>query len=509
VRRLRIPRLGVRLLAFNVVLVFFPIAGVLFLGQYEDALEAGEIRDLTNRARIIAATVSHEGHLSEQTFEELVRRARIDDMRVRLIDARGVVVADSRQIVSPLPEAPARTDRRHFLYRVGATSLKVARRITGTDDPPLPEDVYAEGGRLQGEEISAVLRGREVFDKRIAGGRSVVLYRMVPVVVGGWTIGAVVASGSTWEILQELYVIRLRVMRVLAASLAVAVLVSLFFATSIAVPLRKLRLEARAVLDRRRGGPTPRFRTSARRDEIGELSRALERIMRRLDRHVAFVESFAADVVHELKNPLASIRNAAALIGDGNQEDLRRFLPVIEQEVARMERMLSGIREISSVDAGIGREPRQTVDLARLLRRIVDGFRVRAGESVKFVLDTSERLDVLASEDRLLQVFENLLDNAVSFSPPGGRVRVHAARDGGMVAVSIEDQGGGIAEGDLERVFDRFFTHRSGSAAGEGHTGLGLSIARAIVTAYGGSIRAANQEEGALFTVRLPAAREA
>jgi len=508
--RLRsLSRLGVRLLAFNVILVFFPLAGVLLLGQYEDRLETAEIRDLTHRSRLIAAAIAREGTLDADAFEDVIHRAKIDDMRVRLIDARGRVVADSREIVAPAPQPPPRTDRFNLLYRVGAFVVRNILRLFRPPEQPLEVDYYANARRLAGSEIASVLRGREEFEKKITAQkqRSVTLYRIVPVVVGGWTVGAVVASKSTYAILQDLYVIRLRFMRIFIASLVVAILVSLFFTTSIVRPLRQLRVDARAVLDRRGGLRGRRFKGSARRDEIGELSRALERVIRRLDAHVGFIETFAGDVVHELKNPLASIRNANEMIADvDSPADRRRFVGVIEQEVARMERLLSGVREISMIDAGLVREQPATIDLAALLAKIVEGFQLREGQRVRFQLDAAAApLPVEASEDRLTQVFENLLDNALSFSPPGAVITVSAAAENGTIVTRVADMGPGIPEANLGRVFDRFFTHRpDASRHTGGHTGLGLAIVKTIIEGYGGRIEASNGERGAVMTVRLP-----
>lgn len=502
-------RLSVRLLAFNIVLVFLPIAGVLFLGQYEERLETAETRDLTHRSRLIAVAIAREGTLDADAFEDVIRRAKIDDMRVRLIDSTGRVVADSREIVPPAVQPPPRSDRHNVLYRVGAFLVRSFARLFFPPEPPLETDYFENARRLVGPEIASVLRGREGFEKKISAGqqRSVTLYRMVPVIVGGWTVGAVVTSKSTFGILQELYVVRLRVMRIFMASLVVAILVSLFFSTSIVRPLRQLRVEARAVLDRR-GRLRPRhFKGSQRLDEIGELSRALERVMRRLDMHVAFIETFVSDVVHELKNPLASIRNANEMIADvTDAADRRRFVHVIEQEVARMERLLSGVREISTIDAGVIRDPRETVDLGALLGKIVEGFRMREGQRVRFDLELGPGLlTVEASEDRLMQVFENILDNALSFSPPGAAILTTVAGEQGHVVTRIADQGAGIPEATIGRIFDRFFTHRpDASRHMGGHTGLGLAIVRTIVEAYGGSVTAANGERGAVFTVSLP-----
>jgi two-component system sensor histidine kinase ChvG len=171
-----------------------------------------------------------------------------------------------------------------------------------------------------------------------------------------------------------------------------------------------------------------------------------------------------------------------------------------------MEKLLSGVREISVIDAQLPREEKQPLSIDALLGKIVEGFRLREGERVRFELAPGDEGAVVeASEDRLIQVFENVLDNAVSFSPPGGVVSVATALDGNAIVTRISDEGPGISEQHRVRIFDRFFTYRPATAWRDSrHTGLGLSIVQAIVEGYGGTVAAANAERGACFEVRLP-----
>src|SRR5688572_22176263 len=158
-------RLPFRLLAFNLLLVFLPVAGVLFLGEYEERLETAEIRDLTHQSRLVAAAIARGGTLDADAFEDVIRRAKIDDVRMRLIDSTGRVVADSHQIVTPAVQKPPRTDRQNILYRIGAFVLRPVVRWLRPPEEPLEVDFYANAQRLKGSEIAAVLRGVEVFDK--------------------------------------------------------------------------------------------------------------------------------------------------------------------------------------------------------------------------------------------------------------------------------------------------------------------------------------------------------
>src|SRR5215212_2688080 len=496
-------RLPIRLLAFNLLLVFLPLAGVMYLGAYEKRLETAEVRSMTEQARILAAAIGREG-LDAIAIDELLHRSR-GEVRFRIVDGQGNLVADSKVLPPPRRQGSV---RRNTLYRIGAfLAGPIVRRVR----PPAPREVdfYENTPRLLGDEVRAALAGREGYDKKFTAGgqRSVTLYRAVPIVTGGRVVGAVVASQSTSTILQDLYVVRLGVMRIFAASVGVAIIVAIFFSTTILRPLRQLRIDARSVLDRR-GRMRGHFKGSRRVDEIGELSRALERIMRRLDGHVKLVESFASDVSHEFKNPLASIRMANEMLAEvSDPADRRRFSRMIDQDVARMEKLLSGVREISAIDALLGSEERQPVVLGALLEKIVEGFRLREGGRVRFDLAAGDGLVVEGSEDRLTQVFENILDNAVSFSPPGGAVRIGVRAANGSVLARVADEGPGIPEKHMQKIFDRFFTYRPSAPPRDGrHTGLGLAIVQAIVEGYGGAIEAANGARGAVFQITLPRA---
>ena len=231
---------------------------------------------------------------------------------------------------------------------------------------------------------------------------------------------------------------------------------------------------------------------------------------RRLGDHVGFIESFAADVSHEFKNPLASIRTATEMLAESEAPaDRRRFRLMVEAEVARLQKLLSAVREITRIDAQIDAEAPVPVVLDKLLADLVEGLRLRVGGQVRFLLDApAEPLTVLSSPDRLAQACENVLDNALSFAPPGSVIRVALAREGAAAVLEIADQGPGIPPEHLGRVFDRFFSYRPDDPlARRDHAGLGLAIVKAIVEGYGGAVSAANGAGGgAVFTVRLPLA---
>ena len=495
-------------MAFNVLLVFLPVAGIVYLGSYETKLLNAQTRGLGEQARLLAAAVSAGGN-PEAIVEAQRQQAltRGEPIRLRIVAQDGAVMADTRTAGPAVPLS--NRARRNVLYRAGAMLLKPLLGLFRANEPALTAaDLYERSERLLGDEVQTALAGTSGRVERITPDqRSVTVYIAEPIRRGGEIIGAAIASQSTFTILQDLYTVRLGIVRIFAISILVAVILSLLVATTIVRPLRQLRLEAGGMLDRQ-GRLRGHFRGSRKHDEIGDLSRTLERLTSRLDEHVRFIESFAADVSHEFKNPLASIRTAAEMLAEVEEPAQRkRFHRMVEQDIARMESLLSGVREITVIDAQLQTEQRLPIDVCVLLGRIVDGFRLREKDRVTINLDAPPSgCVVYASEDRLIQVLVNVLENAVSFSPAGGVVSIAAQQSTGKIVISIADQGPGIPPSNLPRVFDRFFTHRPETARSRtAHTGLGLAIVKAIVEGYGGTIGVENGAGGgAKFEIRLP-----
>jgi two-component system sensor histidine kinase ChvG len=504
-------RISFRLMAFNLLLVFLPVAGILYLVSYEERLIATQRRSMETQARTIAATLGQSDEVPTELARSVLRElsASASGARVQIVDHDGLVVADSLEFSRPQPTSSnaANQIRRNLLYRIASSVARPLLRLFQPEPPLEASDVYERADELSARtEVRQALQGRFETTERISTtGRYVILYSATPIRTPREVVGAVVVSQSTVPILQDLYGVRLGIARIFVASVAASIIISLLVSMTIVRPLRQLRLDAGAILDRR-GRIKGRFRGTKKLDEIGDLARALERLTRRLESHVAFIESFASDVSHEFKNPLASIRMATEMLYEAEDEtQRRRFLTMVEGDIARMERLLSAVREVSAIDAQIASEPREEVALDTLLERVVEGFRLRCGERIGFELHAEGDIRVLASEARLMQVFENLLDNAVSFSQPGARIHLHAGVEAKEAIVSITDEGAGIPDSHLDRIFDRFFTWRPGSATKKGeHTGLGLSIVKSIVEGYGGTVRARNNEgAGCTFEVRL------
>jgi len=508
--KVRLPsRLAVRLLLFNVLLVFLPVAGLFSVRSLELQLLDVQERSMVQQGRLAAAALAAETEaLGADVTRNLIQRlGGRSEARIRIMDAHGKLLADSasmpvRREAEERYAESEKLSRESVLYRIGVTLWRPVKSVLESIRRSSDSVSRSESDVTPRTIVKRALEGRYAATlQESTGQRSLTLYSAIPVRAGGSgrVIGAVVVSQSTSRILRALWRVRLDIFKVFVISVAVAVVLSLLVSATIARPLIRLRDEADDLLDHR-GRLRRKFRGSQRKDEIGDLTRALEKLTERLERHLAFVESFSADVSHEFKNPLASIRSAAELLPQAeDDEEKAQLAATIDKEVARLNRLLNGVREVSKVDAALDTEKIAPVNLGTLLSEIARADRVDLSSPSSPIL-------VNASADRLTQAFDNIVDNARSFSPADARVSISLREDEGFAVVRIDDDGPGIPPEHLERIFDRFFTFRPDrDDERRQHDGLGLAIAQAIVNGYGGSITARNREGGgARIAVRLP-----
>jgi two-component system sensor histidine kinase ChvG len=519
--RTRPSRIGLRLLAFNLLLVFLPVAGVLYLDVYETRLLEIQERSMVQQGRLVAAALGGVDSVTAESAGALLSRlGQRGEARIRVYDSAGALIADSVRVpdlppVERAPDASASASeyantkgiRERALYRIGAWLVRIRRAFAGALRPvlvpSLPTTTDTAREIAPGAEVRSALDGRYGASVRpTPGQRSLTLYSAVPIRRGGTIVGAAVVSQSTFRILQALYDVRLRIFEIVMASIAAAVVIGLVLSTTIVRPLVRLRRAALALTDRR---ATPsEFLQVKRSDEIGDLARALAGLTARLDDHIKLLESFAGDVAHEFKNPLAAIRVAAEVLASTDDSTERqRLLGLLTHDVDRLERLVSGVRELARIDAQLAHEEMTVVPLEPLIAGIVGAFGQRHPETRYALSSSPGELLVRASPDRLAQVFENLLENATSFAPPGTTVDVSLSRERETVLVLVQDRGPGFPPAHVDRVFTRFFSYRPG-AQRKDHMGLGLSIARAIVEGYGGTITARNRDDGgAVIAVKL------
>jgi two-component system sensor histidine kinase ChvG len=296
-------------------------------------------------------------------------------------------------------------------------------------------------------------------------------------------------------------------------ALGVTILLSIYLARTIANPILRLASAAEQVRgDRHRRYSIPDF--GKRSDEIGQLAAALRDMTQALWLRIDAIERFAADVAHELKNPLTSMRSAVETAARINDPDRRqKLMNIILEDVGRLDRLISDISDASRLDAELSRENSGPVDIRQMLAALVDVTETTAAQNhTLLVLDTDGKRDLVVNgiEGRLVQVFRNLIANALSFSPPGGRITLKARVENGTVVAQVLDEGPGIPEGRERDIFKRFYSERPQNEKFGVHSGLGLSISKQIVEAHGGTLVAKNRRRpdgsivGARFVVTLP-----
>ena len=548
----RSPRIGggltLRILAVNLIAPIILAAGLLYLGQYRDSLIAAELKTLMLQSQLFAGAIA-EGAVRpvpqgkpfffakpdeiETLIPELSRRmlrrlGETMDTRTRLFSDQGELLGDSQDLVRPnmVMGPPTEFNLKKTLdvdiRAMGGALLDIIPMQNTLPHYPDTASTKIEDYPDASLAIKGTVSGTAWKDK----DGEIILTASAPVLKTRRMIGVVLLSRNGEEIQNAVDQMRFDVLTGFLASLSVTIFLSLYLAGVIARPLKKLARAAEAVrMGHGRQIDIPDL--THRDDEIGELSAALRDMTKALWDRMDTIERFAADVSHEIKNPLTSLRSAvetAAIVKD-RPEDLQRLLNIMQHDVTRLNRLISDISNASRLDAELSREELAVINLSKLLAQLVDARRVtleharskaepKPGDlspDHKIILTSGGPLAIMVrgSEHRLAQVFENLLTNALSFSPPEGAVIVHIEQATDRVIVTVSDAGPGIPDNKMEAIFERFYTERPRHEDYGSHSGLGLSIARQIVTAHNGIIYAENLKnddgtnKGARFTVVL------
>ena len=508
-------RLGRLILFLNLFGLAILIGGALVLNETRQGLINAKIDSLSTQGEFIANVIEKaatRGDPEPELDPDLARKT-IDllfipkSQRARVFDAQGALVADSyvlgdRVEWKPLP--PVR--------KPGELHLQDWLQ----DRDAQPEAVAKARSDLKAE-IDNALAGRQVHRLRRAQNGDRVVSVSIPIQYVHAVLGVLtLEAGDVDEIVAAQ---RRALVPFILIAITVTLASSLLLSQLVAGPaLRLARAADRVTAARARAISLPQI--ARRDDELGDLARSLETMTSAMSERMDAIERFAADVAHEIRNPLTSIRSAVEtldLISDPVARD--RLTAILKQDVQRLDRLITDISNASRLDAELSRDAPKSLDLERLLADITTLYEqsARPGEPHVRFYSHGGAARVQGREGPLSQVFRNLIDNARSFSVVNqgqpGEVRVHLERSGRDVVASVEDDGPGIPPENLETVFERFYTARPKGAAFGGHSGLGLSIARQIVEAHDGEIRAENRVDpdgrvlGARFVVALPERR--
>jgi|UniRef100_A0A8J4HA19 two-component system sensor histidine kinase ChvG len=527
-----------RILLVNALPLALLVVALLYLDQYQNGLLEAEVLTLREQARIYAGALGQAAvaidaagaaRLVPPLARPLLRRLTepTPSAEARLYGPDGTLVADSRQHeaaggafeTEPMPPALARGHvvgligqvydwvLAHLPHNEAAPTLEVGPLAGGLDwQPDVREELRTEG--------SAQSRETPPYIRRTTDGRLLVTVAE-PVQHDRQTVGIILLTREAREVDDSLYNVRMSILALFSLALGLTVVMSWYLARTIARPILRLAAAAGEMREGQgRSGAVPR-RLLARRDEIGTLAQALAESASALWARMDAIERFAADVAHEIKNPLSSIQSAIETlrrIEDPAQQ--KRLLAIIAEDVKRLDRLISDISDASRVDAELSRTATEPVDIAPILATLAEIHETtRREDDPRLLLRAPESgLVVRGVADRLVQVLRNLIANARSFSPMGGEILLAAREDGGVVEITVEDEGPGIPEAKLEHIFDRFYSERPAGERFGQHSGLGLSISRQIIEALKGKITAENRRDaqgrmlGARFVVRLPKA---
>jgi len=515
-----------RILALNVLVLMVPILGLMHLDQYRQSLIAAELDALRTQGRAFALSLGSTAVVgtqfgNEQLLPEMARhlmRVLLMDsgVRARIFARSGKLLGDSFALTGPgglvqVVELPPPRGG-SLLYALEHYLNRAINWLPFSEEPPRYREARIQRAAHY-TEVERALLGESPGVVRADRRGRLVLSVAVPVQRYRQVLGAMMLSRDGAAVERAVRARRVDILVVFAIALAVTVLLSIYLAGTIARPVRRLAEAADQVrTGKGRRVEIPDF--GRRRDEIGELSGALRDMTEALWTRLDAIESFAADVAHEIKNPLTSLRSAVETVSrieDPIQQ--RKLMSIILDDVQRLDRLISDISDASRLDAELSRAHTQPVDLVRLLSALTEAHQATAdegGPKLRFETRGSGSLVVQGIEERLGQVLRNLINNAATFSPPGGTIELAAWREASWAVISVSDSGPGIPESALGAIFDRFYTERPKTEKFGTHSGLGLSISRQIVEAHGGTIRAENRHDGtgaaigARLVIRLP-----
>lgn len=513
-----------RIMAVNAIALIILVGGVLYLNEFRQNLLEARTETLIVQATIIAGALGESAVAGPEAVtidlaparQIITRLVGPTENRARLFATSGSMIADSLFLAGDkkLIEEPLRqlgytpslreqaADRIHDFLDKFTKKYEVPVSVDG------PTVRAADMG-----EVTSALDGIEASQIRLAEDGQLIINVAVPVQRFRRVLGALLLTGQTSDIEAIVRAEQMLTVKVFFGALGITILLSFFLGRTLVRPIRVL---ARAA-ERVRGGigreeHIPEF--ANRRDEIGDLSRSLSDMTGALYRQIDAVEHFAADVAHEIKNPLSSMRSALETIHMTDKPEVqKKLLAILEDDVRRIDRLITDISDASRLDAELIRGNAELIDLGVMTATLVDAYRTTGkadGMTIEFSGDEAGVYQVYGIEARLGQVWRNLLDNAISFNPPNGIIKVNLARQGKRVVLLVEDQGPGLPEGAEEKIFSRFYSERPQSEAFGRHSGLGLAISKQVIEAHGGSITADNimddagNVRGARFMVELP-----
>lgn len=541
-----------RIMGVNVIALIMLLFGILYLGEYHKSLIEARLQTFKAELELVTAAISQGSLKQEKTGNTVFSNAivTLDDLagkqmvkslgqkmdnrlaqRIRLFDQNGDLIADSRRIEGPngaiitVPLEPFQTKTLQSVQLLkDMTSLVLSILPQKKTLPLYPQTTTSHAQSLP--DAGAALKGRLQLSAWLNERGDIVLSAASPIIKGGQIHGVVLLTRTGQDIEDDLAHVWFNIILIFSGTLVITILLSIYLTGQIEAPLRKLAKVSEAV-SHGNAGPDDIPDLSKRNDEIGRLSLVLKDMTQTMHDRLDMMEQFAADVSHELKNPLTSLKSAvetAAIVK--KKEDRERLNEIIKHDIHRMDRLITDIAHASRLDTELARESFERVDIRTLMMGLIDTYKdplerqnedensyeiktKYEGTMIRLNFISSQSMHVIGNGQRLLQVIQNLLSNALSFTPKNKRVSINVIPVGKHVHMIVEDEGPGIPSNKLDEIFERFYSERPHHESYGHHSGLGLSICKQIIDAHNGTITAENITDteskvlGARFTIIL------
>lgn len=520
----------IRILAVNALSLAILVGSFLYFEQYQDSLIEAELQNLEIQTNVFSGVLAEgateitekvDHKLSEKLTKPLMKRLiEATNLAAQIYTPSGKLIVDSRILQGPgglitveqLPPLGEKVFISHFF-----SSLSGVLEVIFPEKKKIPVYKELSFDPQFDDEIKFVFEGETVRSVRQNKQGTLVLIVAQPIKIYKQILGILVLTKDLNDLNFRLNSLRYELLKIFLISLGLTILLSIFLARSIVLPIHELAQATRKLRrDKNPKDVLPSF--PKRRDEIKELAIALKESTQALWSRMGDIENFAADVTHEIKNPLTSIKSAIETIRKiDNEEERSKLLNIIYDDLKRVDRLITDISHASRIDMEVSSSKQEPVALDDLIQTLIDIYQNTGKEglpSFEIIKQKTALYNVMGNDVQLMQVFQNLIENAISFSEPQNKIRIELLKKGLSIQIYIEDEGQGIDPASGDKIFERFYTHRSGKEEFGNHSGLGLSIVKQILIAHKGEIETIPPKDprkklkGACFLVTLPAIKK-
>ena len=486
--------------------LLYPII-IIYFNKYQDILIKSEFAAIERQGLTLTKALAlaenqygliQRNQISSPALQSLIPKVKYgSNIRARLFNMYGNLIADTKASmkyspfvkVSPLPSVNQnRSFEKYFTSLVSLFSNLISK--------PLKLPLYNNNFNFSFNDFPEVvdaLKGRNTKVLRQDNDSKLYLSVAIPIKNIRMVRGAVLLTVSGEKIEKELVDLETELFKAFGVILLATVSLAFYFGRSITNPIVKLANEADKISEDKMLKTFDLANFKSRKDEIGNLARSFHKMTKELQNRIDHIADFTADVAHELKNPITSVRSASETLGKiKNVKEQEKLIKVIQNDVYRVDRLINDISAASRLDAELSRIEMKRINISNLLETLIDIRSSTINCKIDFSKDY-QNIYILGNENRIAQVFDNLIQNSVSFSKKNGIIRIHLQKIFGYIVVLVEDNGLGFSSGSLGKIFNRFYTERPKTEKFGNHSGLGLSISKQIVQAHGGTIEAYNR----------------